>query len=39
MEKKEIAAVIILGMLKAFDTVNHNLLLTILQNRHSTTMV
>ena len=37
MEKKEITAVIILDMLAAFDTVNHDLLLTILQNRYGIT--
>ena len=37
MEKKEITAVIILDMLVAFDTVNHDLLLTILQNRYGIT--
>ena len=35
--KEEITAVIILDMLAAFDTVNRNLLLTILQNRYGIT--
>ena len=37
MEKKEITAVIILHMLAVFDTVNHDLFLTILQNRYGIT--
>ena len=37
IEKKEITTVIILDLLAAFDTVNHYLLLTILQNRYGVT--
>ena len=37
MERKEITAVIILDMSAALDTVDHDLLLTILQNRYGIT--
>ena len=37
MERKEITAIIILDMSAAFDTIDHDLLLAILQNRYSIT--
>ena len=37
MERKEITAVIILDMYAAFDTIDHDLLLAILQNKYGIT--
>ena len=37
MERKDITAVIILDMSAAFDNVDHDLLLTILENRYGIT--